>query len=110
MLAPVCSVFSYSLVDKNIRFQEIGFLFIYIYYGEFIAATSVYFAGLLTVSMAIIRLSIAWPGVFWTKWLPQRRPYFGVAMFAYMDPHLLAYLAKIGAYAGVLKQAAEPGV
>jgi len=81
-----------------------------IYYGEFIHATGVYSARLLILTMAVTPLRMAWPGAYWTKWLIQRRRYFGVAMFAYAVPHLLAYLVKVGAYAGVLNEAAEPGM
>jgi sulfoxide reductase heme-binding subunit YedZ len=81
-----------------------------IFYGEFVHATGVYSARLLIITMAITPLRLAWPGSHWSKWLIQRRRYFGVAMFAYAVPHLLAYVVKIGAYAGVLDEAADAGM
>lgn len=81
-----------------------------IYYGEFIHASGVYSARLLIITMAITPLRMAFPSAKWSRWLLLRRRYFGVAMFAYAVPHLLAYLVKIGAYAGVLNEAMEPGM
>lgn len=81
-----------------------------IYYGEFIHATGVYAVRLLIITMAITPLRLAFPRAQWTKWLMQRRRNFGVAMFVYTLPHLIAYVVKIGAYAGVLNEALEPGM
>ena len=81
-----------------------------IYYGEFIHASGVNSARLLIITMAITPLRQAWPRTYWTSWLLRRRRYFGLAMFVYAIPHLLAYLVKIGTYAGVLTEAAEPGM
>lgn len=81
-----------------------------IFYGEFIHATGVYSTRLLILTMAVTPLRMAFPRAAFSKWLVQRRRYFGVAMFVYVVPHLLAYLVKIGAYAGVLSEAAEPGM
>lgn len=81
-----------------------------IYYGEFIHATGVYATRLLILTMAITPLRLAWPKANWTRWLLQRRRYFGVAVFAYAVPHLWAYVVKIGTFAGVLTEALEPGM
>lgn len=81
-----------------------------IYYGEYIHATGVYSARLLILTMAITPLRLAWPSAKWTRWLLQKRRYFGVAVFAYAVPHLWAYVVKIGTFAGVLNEAAEPGM
>jgi sulfoxide reductase heme-binding subunit YedZ len=81
-----------------------------IYYGEYIHATGVYAARFLILTMAITPFRLLWPKSNWTRWLLQRRRYFGVAVFAYAIPHCSAYVVKIGTFAGVLTEAVEPGI
>ncbi len=65
------------------------------YYGEFIHQTGRFSVWFLLLALAIAPLRLTFPRAGWTLWLMQRRRYFGIAVFAYALPHLVAYLIKV---------------
>jgi len=81
-----------------------------LYYGEFIHITGDWSARLLILTLAVTPLRNLFPKQRWTAWLIRQRRYFGVAVFAYVVPHLIAYLVKLADAARILSEGLEPGM
>jgi sulfoxide reductase heme-binding subunit YedZ len=79
-------------------------------YGEYIHLTGDYSAKLLIATLAVTPLRLMFPNAGWNAWLLRNRRYFGVAAFAYAVPHLLAYAIRLGSWAGMWADAADPGL
>jgi len=81
-----------------------------LFYGEFIHITGDWSARLLILTLAVTPLRNLFPKQRWTAWLVRQRRYFGVAVFAYATPHLIAYLVKLGDLTRVVSEGVEPGM
>lgn len=81
-----------------------------LYYGEFIHITGDWSARLLILTLSVTPLRKLLPKQRWTAWLLRQRRYFGVAVFAYAVPHLVAYLARLADAARILSEGVEPGM
>ena len=80
------------------------------FYGEVVHSTGQFSAQLLILTMAVTPLQLMFGRRGWTRWLMQRRRYFGVASFGYAALHTAVYLQRTGAFGEILADAAEPGL
>lgn len=77
------------------------------YYGEFLHQTGRISVWFLLLVLAIAPLRLTLPRARWTLWLMQRRRYFGIAVFAYALPHLVAYLIKVETVERIVEDARQ---
>lgn len=102
--------FIFALLGAPLVFMTARYVTGAIYYGEYLHATGEFSARLLLVTLAVTPLSLMWPKQPWTRWLRQRRRYFGVATFTFGVPHLIAYLVKLGELTDIVEDGMEPGI
>lgn len=79
-------------------------------YGEFLHISGEMGSRLLIITMAATPLALMFPGARLPRWLLRHRRHLGVAAFAYVLLHTLAYLQKKADLTTIIEEALDVGM